>query len=183
VNPDRAELQRGLDQASDALVHHYERAERLAADLAAARAENQRLRDERDGARNRAGDLAQLNLALRDAQAEQLAQLRAKATPQDLASDVAHILDHLPRTRITPDTITQSIIDHWYRREERYRTDIAALTAERDTARAESEQLRALRDWLISLDEPDSTDRRTVTLNRIIARARASTAPAAGGEE
>jgi hypothetical protein len=45
----------------------------------------------------------------------------------DLASNIGQLLDRLPRTRITPDTITQSIIDHWYRREENYRADLRKL--------------------------------------------------------
>lgn len=49
----------------------------------------------------------------------------------------------------------------------------AHVRAAMDAAdRAELDRLRALADWLISLDDPGNEDRRTTTMTEIIRRAR-----------
>lgn len=58
---------------------------------------------------------------------------------------LGEMLASLPQVPITPDTITQPIIDDWYRRERRYRETIAALTAERDRLAQAIAQVRETR--------------------------------------
>ena len=48
---------------------------------------------------------------------------------EDIRPELHELLGRLPRVRITPDTITQPVIDGWYQRERAYRAQIAALTA------------------------------------------------------
>lgn len=45
---------------------------------------------------------------------------------EDMRTELLNILGVLSRVPITPDTITQPIIDDWYRRERRYREQITA---------------------------------------------------------
>jgi hypothetical protein len=46
------------------------------------------------------------------------------------------LLSSLPRVRITPQTITQPVINDWYRREARYREQVNSLCAHLDTDHA-----------------------------------------------
>lgn len=60
-----------------------------------------------------------------------------------------------------------------------------AVAAERDSLRAENRQLREFAEWLVSMDAPDfwaRSERSTITLNDIIARARAALVAPTGQE-
>jgi hypothetical protein len=89
--------------------------------------------------------------------------------------------DSVRRVKINQNNTHASIIDRVIELEDvdrltnRLRADWeshGAIIANRD---AELDKLRALADWLIAMDDPDSAEgmktRQTVTLNRIIARA------------
>lgn len=52
-----------------------------------------------------------------------------------VAAELATLLPRLPRVKITPQTITQTIIDRWYDYETDYRQTIAELRAELAAAR------------------------------------------------
>lgn len=52
-----------------------------------------------------------------------------------VAAELAALLPRLPRTKITPGTISQTIIDRWYDYETEYRQTIAELRAELAAAR------------------------------------------------
>lgn len=47
-----------------------------------------------------------------------------------VAAELAVLLPRLPRVKITPQTISQTIIDRWYGHETEYRQTIAGLRAE-----------------------------------------------------
>jgi hypothetical protein len=63
------------------------------------------------------------------------------------------LLGRLPRVRITPDTITQPVIDDWYRREGAYRAQVATLTAVLHRLAADGEWFTANEDGTLNLKD------------------------------
>jgi hypothetical protein len=59
------------------------------------------------------------------------------------AAELATLLPRLPRVKITPETISQTIIDRWYGYETEYRQTIAELRAELAAANERAEKAEA----------------------------------------
>lgn len=62
---------------------------------------------------------------------------------ESVAAELATLLPRLPRVKITPQTISQTIIDRWYGYETEYRQTIAELRAELAAANERAEKAEA----------------------------------------
>lgn len=71
---------------------------------------------------------------------------------------IGQLLSSLPRVRITPQAVSQSIIDDWYRREARYREQINNLTAHLDTDHGIMVQLGIIADSAVKMLEHVNMD-------------------------